>query len=255
MGKIKLVTTATRPRTKAPPRIRRYRRAFVAKRNLTSLGNNISRNISVFPESYNFKGRYVTNTGLSTNTGGTTAQSRFGDQLQFHPNGIYRPQFGITNHAMLGWTELKALYRKYKVRGVKIKVTFNNPTADGLVAAIWIQAPDALNSITSKTVPQLAEKQDVFFKYLNNTGSQVAQFTRYIPMHKLCNISKLQLMANVEDYSANMTANPIKYPTIKIALAATELGTTERLCNVNVEMTYYGTAYERVMMSMSDPSA
>ena len=67
--------------------------------------------------------------------------------------------------------------------------------------------------LTSKTVQQAAEKQDIFIKNINDSGGQVIQFRKYFPMHKLCNISKLQFKANVEDYSSTFGANPVKSPT------------------------------------------
>ena len=83
----------------------------------------------------------MANSGIDTHVSGTTTQSVFGSQQEFALNGIFRPQFGITNHAMLGWSELNALYRKYKIRGIGVKLTMNNVNADGGCVGIWFQAP------------------------------------------------------------------------------------------------------------------
>lgn len=222
------------------------------KKSLTTVYNsNITSKVSVFPDVYRFKGRFVANSGLNS----ATTQSVFGSQNQFNLNNIKFPQSGITNHAMLGWTELKNMYRKYKIHGVKINLTINNPTVDGLIVGIWLQAPDATNDITGKVVDQLAEKNDVILKYLNNSGSQVVKYSKYFPIYKLSQISKIAFLANVEDFTSLCTAaGPTKTPTIKIALANTA-NTSQEAVNYNMELTFYGTCYEKIMTSLSDPTA
>lgn len=220
-------------------------------KSLTKSAMNISRKVSVFPEFYPFTGRFFYASGLSSS--GTT-QNVFGSGARFDLNSIVAPRNSVNSHAMLGWTELNGLYRRYKVDRVKVNIKFTNAEADGLVAAIWFQAPGALNNIVGKTLEQMGEKQDVFLKYLNNSGSQVITFTKTLPIYRACNITKKAFDADLDDYCALMANAPARIPTMKVAVCNTADATGKTIA-YTVEIIFQGKCYERKMMAISDPTA
>lgn len=241
------------PRAKSnkSTRKRRYRKRKPIRRgNITSSYLNVTRDFSVFPASYPFKGEWV-----DTNAVGSAAQQGYtGATIRtYNLNSIYEPLSGNLTHAMLGKDELAALYRSYKVHGVKVDILFSNPEADGMACIMYLQNPEQTYTVVTKEVYKLEEKGGCDVIYLNNTGSQKKRIVKYLPMYKLCGVTKLQHESNTEDYHGDITGNPAKMPKLHIAVANMS-DATSKICQFTVRLTFYGKAYEKRTLTSSDNS-
>lgn len=215
---------------------------------ITNQGPHQSGNLSVFPENYKFKARWAVNSTLSSAAGIDV----FGTDKVFNLNSIYEPESGNTNHAVLGWTELANIYRRYRVTGVKYELVVYDPNVETMAVGIWVQPPENTFNMAGQTVQTMAEKGNMNIRFIANTGQQVIRHTKFHRLNNICNVRKTVLFNN-ETYSALMTANPAKVPTLKLASANTTSGTVQSL-RYKLIVTYYGIAFERKALAISDPT-
>lgn len=234
-------------RKKAPARYRARRRR---QPNLTRSAPLITKNISVFPEKYRFQGKWL---GIAPLTSHVDTY-KIGAVHTYNLANIFEPAVGTATHAMLGKDELSLLYKKYKVDKVGIKITFSNPSSDGQYM-IWQYCPTNTVSvvINGSNFGDTAEKTDVEWCALNNTGSQVKVIKKVIPMYKLFNMTKQQYEANMgPNFYGTMTAGGPTSPQLVIGTMNTD-GASKSVTYA-IELTFYGVAYERRKMLLSDNS-
>lgn len=231
-------------------RKRSYKKRSIRRGNLTSSYLNPTSDFSVFATQYPFKGEWVDTNGV----GSAAAVGQVGSTIRtYNLNSIREPLSGNLTHAMLGKDELSELYRSYKVHGVKIDITFYDPATDGMACVMYLQNPEQTYSIVTKEIYKLEEKGGCDVIYLNNSGSQKKRIVKYLPMYKLCGVTKLQHESNTEDFHGDMGGNPAKMPKLHIGVA-NMAGNTSETCNFVVRLTFYGKAYEKRTLTASDNS-
>ncbi len=174
----------------------------------------------------------------------------FGTEQVFRLNSLYDPDLTGTGHQPYGFDTLATLYYKYKVLAVRVSLKVSDPSADGIQFAAHFQAPDVTYTVTG-TLPDVnMEKPGMLIRDINNTGSQVVNFTQRWLMHTLCGITPLEFAGNTDEYAAATSASPVKTPFVRCAIAALDGSSTPTVrlqCCLEFETEFF----ERIILGQS----
>lgn len=257
-GKLQLVHRGTGKVKRV--RMRRYNRVYTSKTRTiippsyarAPMGVGRLRANLPFPNRMPIKCNWVGNIAATT----STTKGLFATDLQYDLNNLNRPNPAITTHAALGFNQLKLIYRKYKIHGCGIKIVLNNPQQDGVVLGMLLAAHGNPETLGGKTVELAYEKQSVKLLRVNNSGDQITKFSTYWPINKVEGITKQQFDANIEDFAALFatTTGPVMKPRLNLALANIQDNNAAEV-RVTVHLTFYGFAYDRLTLPLSDPTA
>lgn len=201
--------------------------------------------LTPFPPTYFAKMRYVETFSLATGVAGV-----FGTSVKMNLNSLYDPNNSGGGHQPYGFDQIKALYAKYLVSGVKVHITFTNPNDDGMVVAVMAQSSTGVGSPTGITADIIKEQPLSWTRPINNSGSQVVHFNQYIPLQRIEGLKKVQWIANQSQYGAAVTANPSLMPSITIA-AGSDAGSGAAAVTARVELIFYSRFYDRILQAYS----
>lgn len=197
-----------------------------------------------FPPSMFRKVTYSANVVL-----GTPATSLFGTQSVYNLNGLYDVDAGVGGHQPYGFDELMMLYEKYKVNGVLLNITINDPGADGVIVGMQVTPPSSSYSLTGKSLDEIDEQPMSIVRRVNNTGSQKVHVKQYFPMHRILGLTPLQFKADLSEYTGNAATNPGSIPLFKIA--ALNIAGTATAVSVTIKFTFYSQFYRRSVLPQS----
>lgn len=214
---------------------------------------NYRRN-SYVPSVVNLFGRkkvkleYVETIILSSDSSGAL-QGYTGSEYVWNLNSLYDPNQTGTGHQPYGFDQLKLLYQLYTVYGAHIDITVSNPSADGAVFFMSVQASNPNYSLSSQYQDVIWEKNRAEGFPINNTGSQVKRIKRYYPIHKIEKVLKQKVLLD-DQYSSNITSSPVLVPVVRVALAnSTSTATLTAVCTM--KLTYYTMFGEPFILSQS----
>lgn len=197
-----------------------------------------------FKPTYWCRLHYTQTLGLATGTANT-----YGTEQIFRLNSLYDPDFTGTGHQPYGFDQLAGLYNKYKVAGCKVQIILNNPDNDGCLFAAQAQPPGGTFTLAGKSPDVVKEQPMSVTRLINDSGSQTKVIIQYFPMSKLSGVTDLQYKADVDIFSAAVTANPAATPFLRMALC--NLSGTASTLQVRVSLTYFCQFYDRIVQSQS----
>lgn len=200
---------------------------------------------SPFPPTYSCKMRYC-----ETFTSTTGVAGVFPVPQAMSLNSLYDPDITGFGHQPYGYDQMTALYRRYLVSGVKVDITFTDPSADGMVCGVMVQSSGAGGSLSGIQPAIIKEQPLSWICPINNTGSQVRHFRQYLPLPKIEGLKRVQWIANQDQYGALVTASPTLQPTIQFA-AASDAGSAGATLKCRIELTYYVRFYDRILQAYS----
>lgn len=181
-----------------------------------------------------------------TTTGGNT----FGTEQVFNLNNLYDPDFSGTGHQPYGFDQITPLYLRYKVDAAKVSLTFTDPSADGIVVGALAQPPQVGTTLQGMSIDRAAETPLCAVKRINNSGKQVVTISAYLPIHKLCGLSKLQFAADTDLYTSGVGTGPALIPALRVAVASIRNNLTDTIfCTAKIR--YYATFFERTNLAQS----
>lgn len=219
-----------RPKRKSMSKALAARKGFTLNRGMTTL----------FPQRKNVKMVFEYFTGLTA----STTQNNFGTSQAFSLNSIYSPQVTSPFSRPQGYDQIVNIYKRYKVYGCKMELTFSNPTADGLWVCCRATTSDTSDDPIGETVSSAGMKKWTTVKPINDTGSQVVHINRYWNIAAIEGLTKSQFKNDIDKYAASIAASPSYVPVIYIAVNNTA-STTQYAVGVNVKLTYYVQLYDR----------
>lgn len=174
----------------------------------------------------------------------------FGTEQIFRLNSLYDPDLTGTGHQPYGFDTMATLYYKYKVTAVRVSIKVSDPSADGIQFAAHFQNPDVTYTVTGTLPDVQMEKPGTLIRDINNTGSQVINFSQRWLMHQLCNITPIEFASNTDEYSAAVSANPAKTPFVRMAICALD-GSSTPTVRVQVMIAYETEFFERIVLAQS----
>lgn len=198
-----------------------------------------------FKPYYNCRLHYTTSGTYTTNSTNTFIADHI-----FRLNSLYDPDLTFTGHQPYGFDQMALLYRNYKVNGVLIKATVNNPSQDGVVAGFMVGPPGATANLTGKSLAEIKERPMCHTRQINDSGSQRYLFKQYIPIQSVSGLTPLQFKANADEFTALTNANPTKTPFFFVSVL-NNIDTTAANVTITITFTYYCTFFERIVQTQS----
>lgn len=198
-----------------------------------------------FPPYKYCKLHYTETFGL---TGGTSGA--FGTEVIYSLNNMYDPNYSGTGHQPYGRDTLAAIYAQYMVSAVKVKITFTNPSADGVVVGAQLQPVETTYALAGKFQDAVAESPFSWIRPINNTGNQVATVTQYTSLAKLSGLNRLQWNTQLDQYGAAVGSSPSKQAWLRIAVGS-DSGDTGVTIIGRVQFTFYTKWWQRITLSQS----
>lgn len=200
--------------------------------------------VNPFPPSRNVTLNYVETFTMTAGAG-----TIFGSEQIMALNGMYDPNYLTGGHQPYGFDQMATMYGKYKVNAVKFQLVVTDPSADGVVLGAMVQPPDEIYTLAGKGLDEVAEKTQAVTRTINDSGSQTVIINQYCPMPKLIGITQTQFKADLDRYSALISANPTKLPFLRFAVA--DLNSVGSAVKVRCKMTFYATFFQRKVLNQS----
>lgn len=209
-----------------------------------SLGKKIF-GASPFPAQKICKMYYAETFLLASGTAGIV-----GPEQVLRLNSLYDVNFTGTGSQPYGYDQCVALYRKYVVDAVTVKITWYDPNAEGMIAIVTMQPSGSSATLTGQGIDALQMQPMTWTKYIPTTGGQQKVFKQYMKIHKLEGITKTQFDGELDEYGAVYTTNPTNTPYIRLAVAAAR-GDTATNIIAKAELTFHTRWYDRIPLGPS----
>jgi len=205
-------------------------------------GSRVISRRALFPPSYLSKMKYSALHQLSFGGAGTPAV------YLYRANSIYDPDYTGTGHQPYGHDEMALIYNRYRVFGVKYKITFTNQSAVQQEIVVQHRPNDAFSTDIDLMFEQPSTKHRLVLDQ-EGSGQGVKQVRGYMSVAAARGVSKMEV--NTDDgYAAAFGANPIHSPCLVVALANQNALQTSAL-NVRYDLTYYVKCYDRKLLAKS----
>lgn len=191
---------------------------------------------------------YADNFTFTTGTAGIA-----GNEQVMRLNSLFDPDLTNIGHQPLYYDQFcPTLYRKYKVNGVKVELTFDAPSASGTFICCQLQNSSESFTVQGKTFQQLKEEPMTVCKLLSSTGSQQTKITQYLPIWAVEGVTKQQFKSQIEDgtYDALYNTSPADTPLIRFT-AGSLSGSAGVTVQCSMRLTYYTMLFERVVPAQS----
>lgn len=198
-----------------------------------------------FRPSMSVKMHYSENHLLSSGTLGV-----LGDEIVYYCNSLFDPLFNVGGHQPYAFDQMSLLYRKYKVNAILFELVWTDPSLDGVVLAATFQPPNGASPLTGKQAAFIKEQPFSITRSINNSGKQVGTIRQYFPIAKISGLTNLQFKADIDLFTANVTANPVATPFFRFAIGS-DRGDTAATMIVKTKLTYFTTFYERKVLGSS----
>jgi hypothetical protein len=163
-----------------------------------------------FPPSVRKQLRYCENYQLAVGTAGIC-----GTEVTLALNSLYDPNLSGTGHQPYGFDQMAALYTKYRVDSVNVKVEFTTPGSTADQCCIVAFEGIAQQSTTGTSIDQVCERPNVFNAHLSSSGRRLAVITKSFNLWQLVGISQVKYTAE-DGYAAACTASPSNIPVCRI---------------------------------------
>ncbi len=201
-----------------------------------------------FPMRRKVKFSYTENYTLS---GAGAGSALYGAEQVLNLNGCFDPDSTGVGHQPYGFDQMMAIYRRYKVNGVLVKIDATDPSDDGVSLGMLVTNPGDTRTINANTPAQVAEKAMGLTRSLNDTGSQKTSIKQYFPMHTLFGWTKQQMAVDMENTTGSVAGNPASKPLIHLAVASLRSADPTPSLIVKVTLEFYCDVYERVAQGQS----
>ena len=185
------------------------------------------------------------NQTFTLNNDGTTAWT-VGNIYNIRVNNAYSPING--GHQPYGWDQMAGLYRYYKVVGCHMRFTVMNQQS---TSAVFLarQVPVDENATMEATHFNWVGERPGTHKVCTQPGGGVPPtLDLRINIPRQLGISPEQFRADVSQYSAAVTAAPLRYAYVQIGCAGTA---TTSFVSVITELTYTVQYWQRITQNTS----
>jgi len=167
---------------------------------------------------------------------------------QFMINNLYDPNFTGTGHQPLCHDQYAQFYLRYRVYGMRYKITFTNQeTASYYDIAVQkrpnTSAPSLMEDFLESPYVQRGTLD------VKGSGGAIRTMSGYASVAKLRGLSKKQVTYD-EDLSALIGVSPTQTPSLNIIISnQNTLGTGS--VNIRVQLTFYVCFYDRKFLTQS----
>lgn len=209
-----------------------------------SLGSKIF-GASPFPIKKNVKMYYAETFTLSSGTAGVV-----GNEVVLRLNSCYDINFSGTGGQPYGYDQMTALYQKYLVKKVDVKLTFYDPNTEGIVVVATMQPSGSSTTTTGQGLDALQMQPMTWTKYVPTTGGQSVVFKQTMKISAIEGLSQAQFAGALDDYSSDYNANPAETPYIRFSCAAVR-GDSAATVICKAELTFHTQFFDRIPLGAS----
>lgn len=180
-----------------------------------------------------------------------TATSGVMSDYQFRLNSVYDPDFAFGGHQPMGSDQMRTLYNRYRVDGVKVRVHFHKSTETGCAAVAIV----ANNSVAPFTDPFSAIQEQGLGKYAtlsySTAGSQTHKLLRdNYSLHKVTGVTKTKYESD-DLYQATEGANPTEAIQLHVIITGLATNTNTQSALMTIELDYLTTWYDPIVVGQS----
>ncbi len=188
---------------------------------------------------------------MHTNPG---SNQQAGTPYTFNLGSLFEPR--AAGHQPFGFDQMAALYARYKVHKVRIHVeTLRTGNAGGTVnpacQVIGIFPPGSTQTtLNVVTALSMGENFNVSTKMLMPTMIQPYVFETTLDIATIAGLTKKEFEANIEDYSALVSASPTRFPFLEVNLAP-NITTDGDDYSSTVTLTFVAEFWQRISLAAS----
>lgn len=157
---------------------------------------------------------------------------------QFRLNSLYDPNLTGSGHQCMYYDQLANIYNRYRVTGVKYRITFTNVNTPCRVGVVPTNN-DIPSDMDDLTV--MPYNRHSIINAMTSGGKSSATLSGYVSLKKLLGES----LADDRD-QAITNASPVNVVPLNIMTEALDKSTTITTLNYIVELTYYATFFDLI---------
>jgi len=193
--------------------------------------------------------RYVQTFSVTSSTTVPT----FGTEQKFSLNSLYDPDITGSGHQPYGYDQLAALYKLYRVEGVRISITAFASEWGSLVVGAQVACANDTAALAGSSIQTVDERPGTVILYPSypSGGTLLAKITQNFRIAQIEGISARALADDTQNYTAAVTTNPVRMPYLLVAAANPDASVTTYSCRVLVELEYDAIFYERITQAAS----
>ncbi len=173
-----------------------------------------------------------------------------GTPFTFNLNSLFQPIAG--GHQPFGFDQMAALYQRYRVNKCKVRVeTFTTDRAYSGAQVVGVFPPGSTQTtLNLLTAVQFGENFNGSTQILPTGNVVPVVFTKTIDIAQVAGLTRDELLANVEEYSALVTASPTRIATMEVNYAPNTAAQGGACVSV-VTLTFYAEFWQRVSLAQS----
>ncbi len=176
-----------------------------------------------------------------------------GTPFTFNLGSLFEPRSG--GHQPFGFDQMAALYARYKVHKVRIEVeTATNvagSTSGQAVQVIGIFPPgSAQTTLNVTTALSMGENFNVSTKVIHPQAVLPTRFVSELDIATIAGLTKKEFEANIEDYSALVSASPTRFPFLEVNLAPNTAASGIYFYS-SVTLTFVAEFWQRISLAAS----
>jgi len=200
------------------------------------------------PTRFKTKLRYASSiTSSTTATTGVAALVRL-----WNLGSLYDPDATGFGHFPYGFDQLKVLYYKYLVTGVRFKILVHSigGTAEVGVHAQLVNG-DGYVTLVGDSFDVCVEKSDVTTVLVSPSGhTRIAELSGYCDNAMILGVTPAELRSDVALYSASTAANPTLSPLLQV-VCSSPTGTASEEVTCSILLEYECELFEPVTLAQS----
>lgn len=217
-------------------------RHFYKRRTRRNRTSRMVSNMSPLPDRFFTKLMYSDANALTFAGTGTPMYH------QYRINSLFDPNYTGTGHQPLGFDQLSTLYNRYRVYGMKYKVTFvNRDTVYQVDVAIQNRPNTTLHTVMD-TVYESPYSQKTTLG-IEGSGASIRILKGYVSCAKILGISKTELKTDDEN-SAIVSQNPTHSPMLTLYIF-NQTSNQAAVVSTRVELVYFCEFYDRKLLTQS----
>jgi len=176
----------------------------------------------------------------------SATQYTFGTDSQLSLGGPYN----ITGHQPYGWDQYAAFYRRYKVLGTHVRLTFvTNAASSGTALVAWrLRPPGDTGTFASSTISAVLERPNTTSKWVQAAAGSPPVHEFDVDFARLCGVSKAAFAADISEYEASVGAAPNRPVSMALACAGTS---GSEVIQVIVEVMFDVVFHQREVLAQS----
>lgn len=214
----------------------------IARKDILSTQGQLIRNANPYlrrgpvNDVYFCKHRYIDTITLNVEA----VTGLMGAAYYFRLNSLYDTDMSGVGHQPSGFPQIAAMYERYCVYGVSIRLSIGNSTDANTILGYWITPSTMSLSMTGMDPRRVGESPGQSATFTQTDGGVGAWRTidlGYTDIARVQGRTRTQLLTE-DNFSANQTSNPYTVPFLQLSAGSASL-VAGRSVSVRIEMVFH----------------